>query len=219
MDRDVWADSSEDEHPAPAPPAGTAGGPSSAASVGGEAPGTAEPRRGGRGTDYDRRMAELEWNKLQRLHGVDGYREGIEEAKEQKLQDGFDDGFADGAELGMQLGIIRGRASALLHFLRTADVPETVEVSPVLASAAAKLAELHSDLAHLRYEELFPEAHFRHLVPDVGEADGPLEVRPPTTEDSHAAKVVADFRTRLEAIEKDISAARPPQDRPSGSGT
>lgn len=138
MDDDVWADSSDEEHninyTSKEEDAGGIG------RVEGDLEGTdandartglgARGGGGGRQSDYDKRMAEREWNKLHRQHGVvcislgrglyissaadhisqDGYREGIEEAKEAELQHGFDDGFAEGAQIGIKLGRIRGRA-------------------------------------------------------------------------------------------------------------
>ncbi|RKO87730.1 hypothetical protein BDK51DRAFT_23969, partial [Blyttiomyces helicus] len=59
-------------------------------------------------TEYDREMADRNWNRLQDEHGVVGYKEGISEAKEKGLQLGFDKGYAEGAEIGLALGRLQG---------------------------------------------------------------------------------------------------------------
>jgi hypothetical protein len=60
MDRDVWADSDDELHES------------------GQASNEAEAKDGApnpesRKSEYDRKMAEREWNKLHRLHGVVGF--------------------------------------------------------------------------------------------------------------------------------------------------
>ncbi|KAJ3332492.1 hypothetical protein HDU76_014047 [Blyttiomyces sp. JEL0837] len=63
--------------------------------------------------DHDKAMAERNWNKMQDIHGVAGYREGLLEAKEAGLQKGFDIGYKEGILVGMRLGKALGAVSTL----------------------------------------------------------------------------------------------------------
>lgn len=64
MDDDVWADSEEDERIVDH--AISSEGQEDGSGEGG----SGDKARKGRSSDYDKRMAELEWNKLHRVHGV-----------------------------------------------------------------------------------------------------------------------------------------------------
>ncbi|KAI9209369.1 uncharacterized protein BJ171DRAFT_595118 [Polychytrium aggregatum] len=62
---------------------------------------------------YDRRIADQNWTRLQDTHGVEGYKEGIDESKEQYLQEGFDAGYREGFRTGFEVGRMTGTMSAL----------------------------------------------------------------------------------------------------------
>ncbi|KAI8896768.1 hypothetical protein BC833DRAFT_596281, partial [Globomyces pollinis-pini] len=58
--------------------------------------------------DYDRKMAERNWNRLQDTHGTLGYTEGLVEGKDAHIQRGFDDGYESAAIIARELGRMRG---------------------------------------------------------------------------------------------------------------
>ncbi|KAJ1550585.1 hypothetical protein HK096_006109, partial [Nowakowskiella sp. JEL0078] len=58
--------------------------------------------------EYDRKIAERNWNKLQDTHSVVGFKEGVSEAKELSLQKGFNQGFNEGALVGIEIGRLIG---------------------------------------------------------------------------------------------------------------
>ncbi|KAI8917058.1 essential protein Yae1, N terminal-domain-containing protein, partial [Powellomyces hirtus] len=62
---------------------------------------------------YDKQVAERNWNRLQDTHGVAGYKDGITEGKKASLQQGFDQGYGNGVDIGLQLGRLRGIAKCV----------------------------------------------------------------------------------------------------------
>ncbi|KAI9337549.1 hypothetical protein BDR26DRAFT_804036 [Obelidium mucronatum] len=69
----------------------------------------------------DSSAQEREFLALQRIHGTNGYREGLGEGKEKSMQEGFDAGynagFAEGLSQGLSLG--HDTAKRLLESLRS----------------------------------------------------------------------------------------------------
>ncbi|ORZ01019.1 hypothetical protein BCR43DRAFT_434255 [Syncephalastrum racemosum] len=58
--------------------------------------------------EYDRAIAQKEWDRMHENHGNEGYKEGIVEGKEVRMQNGFDQGFVEGLAAGKALGRLRG---------------------------------------------------------------------------------------------------------------
>ncbi|KAI8905609.1 hypothetical protein EDD86DRAFT_249182 [Gorgonomyces haynaldii] len=63
---------------------------------------------------HDRKMAALEWDRMNETFGKLGYVEGVEEAKEQFLQQGFDQGYTEGMGVGIRIGRLRACLEILL---------------------------------------------------------------------------------------------------------
>jgi hypothetical protein len=76
------------------------------------------------------------WTRLQDIHGVIGYREGLVQGQAQFLQQGFDDGYKLGAGIGLELGKKQGILAAM-------------------ESAEAKL--LLKEIENLQWDDLFKE--------------------------------------------------------------
>ncbi|KAJ3036288.1 hypothetical protein HDV00_002945 [Rhizophlyctis rosea] len=109
-------------------------------------------------TRYDRDVAEREWNKLQDVHGMAGYREGVNEGKEQALQDGFDSGFAEGATVGVEIGRMRGLLSTLIQLYNRPDLPTEQQLTP---DQRKRLTDLHDELTTIRVDRFFPLEYFK----------------------------------------------------------
>ena len=58
-------------------------------------------------------ISQRDWNRLQDIHGIIGYREGIIQGQDSIIQKGFDTGYLKGSTLGLSLGIIIGSLSVL----------------------------------------------------------------------------------------------------------
>ncbi|KAJ3273154.1 hypothetical protein HDV01_004794 [Terramyces sp. JEL0728] len=104
-------------------------------------------------SDYERNMAEKEWNRLQDQHGVIGYTEGVEEAKEKHLQKGFDQGYSIGSTIGLEVGKMQVKLDVLLSDLKSKS--ETKEIGKVEAL-------LHK-LKTLKFDQIFTKEWFRSL--------------------------------------------------------
>ncbi|KAJ3299987.1 hypothetical protein HK104_005480 [Borealophlyctis nickersoniae] len=104
--------------------------------------------------DYDKLVAERNWNRLQDVHGMAGYRDGIAEGKEKSLQTGFDQGFAEGAEIGVAIGRLRGIVSTLIQIRMTSFA----SISP---GTLNRITELHADLEALSAGDIFTASDFR----------------------------------------------------------
>ncbi|KAG2205069.1 hypothetical protein INT46_000042 [Mucor plumbeus] len=68
--------------------------------------------------EYERNLAEKEWERLQEDHGNTGYKEGIVEGKEVNMQRGFDKGYSEGLAIGKALGKLRGMVSCQIIYYR-----------------------------------------------------------------------------------------------------
>lgn len=58
--------------------------------------------------DWEARLADVEWQRLQAARDQDGLRDGLAEGKERALQAGFDQGFREGFQLLRQVAVWRG---------------------------------------------------------------------------------------------------------------
>ncbi|TPX62876.1 hypothetical protein PhCBS80983_g00143 [Powellomyces hirtus] len=96
---------------------------------------------------YDKQVAERNWNRLQDTHGVAGYKDGITEGKKASLQQGFDQGYGNGVDIGLQLGRLRG----------IANNPTRVTPSVTLERLKSHLAELEA----ISVEHVFTLSYFR----------------------------------------------------------
>ncbi|KAG1049837.1 hypothetical protein G6F43_007860 [Rhizopus delemar] len=72
-------------------------------------------------TDYERNLAEKEWDRLQDDHGNSGYKEGIIEGKEVNMQRGFDEGYKEGLAIGKAVGKLRGLVSIEVNHIFSTD--------------------------------------------------------------------------------------------------
>ncbi|KAI8918746.1 hypothetical protein BC831DRAFT_482590 [Entophlyctis helioformis] len=88
----------------------------------------------------DRDMAERNWNRLQSIHGVAGYKDGVIEGKEAHIQTGFDAGFQRASHIGEALGRLLGIMAAVLQAAGKNSEP----VSQALFARQPTLAELES---------------------------------------------------------------------------
>ena len=66
--------------------------------------------------EYDKIMADKEWNQLHSKHGIIGYKEGKAEGHEKGLQLGFDQGLKHGVALGLAVGRIGGALRLVCPF-------------------------------------------------------------------------------------------------------
>ncbi|KAJ3252435.1 hypothetical protein HK103_001554 [Boothiomyces macroporosus] len=107
-------------------------------------------------SDYERKMADREWNRLQDQHGVIGYTEGVEEAKEQHLQVGFDDGYSIGASIGLQVGRMQFKLESLLAELKSKQEDKSTE------QETKRLQELYTKLKNLKYDQIFTKEWFKN---------------------------------------------------------
>ncbi|KAJ3136106.1 hypothetical protein HDU90_003509 [Geranomyces variabilis] len=102
---------------------------------------------------YDKLVAERNWNRLQDEHGVAGYKDGITEGKKANLQDGFDAGYTNGAEAGLALGRLRGWLSTMAQIQASHSAGD-----PTLTD---RLSTLLSELEATSVEHVFTLAYFR----------------------------------------------------------
>ncbi|ORX58236.1 hypothetical protein DM01DRAFT_1405857 [Hesseltinella vesiculosa] len=108
--------------------------------------------------DYERSIAEKEWNQLQENHGNVGYKVGIVEGQEQHMQKGFDRGYEEGISIGLQLGQLQGRLGAHVAFYQQVEPNE---------SRANALQELFQELTRVDLHHLFDKAYFENpAAPD-----------------------------------------------------
>ncbi|KND01114.1 uncharacterized protein SPPG_04204 [Spizellomyces punctatus DAOM BR117] len=118
-------------------------------------------------SQYDKQVAERNWNRLQDQHGVVGYKEGITEGKQVSLQQGFDRGFKDAAGIGFQLGALRGLLSTLIQ-VYTLSPKAATSISP---SNLSTLQSLHAELEALSVDHVFTLAYFK--ATDTTRPDAP----------------------------------------------
>ncbi|KAJ3043840.1 hypothetical protein HK097_001652 [Rhizophlyctis rosea] len=109
-------------------------------------------------TQYDRDLAAREWNKLQDVHGMAGYREGMTDGKEQALQSGFDSGFSEGAIVGMEIGRLRGLLSTLIQLYTQTTLRPPHNPTPEQRN---RVRELHDELTTLKVDRLFSLEYFK----------------------------------------------------------
>ncbi|KAJ3156734.1 hypothetical protein HDU86_003500 [Geranomyces michiganensis] len=102
---------------------------------------------------YDKLVAERNWNRLQDEHGVAGYKDGITEGKKASLQDGFDAGYTNGAEAGLALGRLRGLLSTMMQIQASRESSDQ--------ELTIRLSALMNELEALSVEHIFTLAYFR----------------------------------------------------------
>ncbi|KAI9022989.1 hypothetical protein CLU79DRAFT_887161 [Phycomyces nitens] len=102
---------------------------------------------------YERTIAEKEWNRMHQNHGNEGYKEGIIEGKEVVMQKGFDRGYEDGLGVGRSMGYLRGELSTwILFYQQMVKNPEAVKVLEVLLDEINKV-----DVHHIYTKEYFQD--------------------------------------------------------------
>ncbi|KAJ1977892.1 hypothetical protein H4R35_002118 [Dimargaris xerosporica] len=104
-------------------------------------------------SDYDRNMAQRNWDRLQTTHGKVGYREGVSDSREANIQGGFDIGFAEGIKAGFAHGLLLGALDASHAISAASSNPSTQTNSESTCQAAA-------DLKLVIFDKLFPVNHF-----------------------------------------------------------
>ncbi|KAG0316753.1 hypothetical protein BGZ99_006713 [Dissophora globulifera] len=120
--------------------------------------------------EYDRAIAEREWDRLHDTFGNTGYREGIEEGKEGTLQQGFNQGWSEGVEYGHALGQLRGLISPVLEYLRSPSSTALSNSSSTLQNPEDKDAwikratVLVQELVELDISKVFDKAYFDDRV-------------------------------------------------------
>ncbi|KAJ1660848.1 hypothetical protein IWQ61_000257 [Dispira simplex] len=102
--------------------------------------------------EYDQRMAEREWNRLQDVHGKSGYAEGITESRETHMQHGFDVGFNEGLRAGLVTGLLQGGQDTLNHYPSTTQITSGISGESITTSS----------LTDLDYFQLFNADYFRN---------------------------------------------------------
>ncbi|KAH7940166.1 hypothetical protein HPB52_022081 [Rhipicephalus sanguineus] len=89
--------------------------------------------------DWEARVADVEWQRLQAARDQDGLRDGIAEGKERALQAGFNQGFREGFQLLRQVAVWRGLVRGACSFAEGSDRSELSELS-------GRLVQLERDL-------------------------------------------------------------------------
>ncbi|KAJ3322015.1 hypothetical protein HDV06_003615 [Boothiomyces sp. JEL0866] len=107
-------------------------------------------------SDYERKMADKEWNRLQDQHGVIGYTEGVDEAKERYLQVGFDEGYSIGSKIGLEIGKIQFKVDFLLS-----DMKCKLADDPGLESKIQLLEDFKTRLKNLKFDHIFTKEWFK----------------------------------------------------------
>ncbi|KAI8144066.1 hypothetical protein BJV82DRAFT_578126 [Fennellomyces sp. T-0311] len=102
--------------------------------------------------NYDRKIAQREWDKMNINHGNEGYKEGITEGKEQHMQRGFDRGYTEGLEMGKAIGKLRGIVSTYMTFYR--DIVHDQD-------KAQQLQKIHDELCNVDVQHLFTKEYFQ----------------------------------------------------------
>ncbi|KAI8097334.1 uncharacterized protein BX664DRAFT_326151 [Halteromyces radiatus] len=105
--------------------------------------------------NYDRIIAEKDWERLQENHGNDGYKEGIIEGKEVRMQHGFDKGYIEGLAIGKELGILRGKLSTYLTFYKQMEHNETV---------VKELQTVYDELDKVDVQHIFSTEYFSSTI-------------------------------------------------------
>ncbi|KAJ2956219.1 hypothetical protein NQZ79_g7902 [Umbelopsis isabellina] len=104
---------------------------------------------------YDQQIAEREWNKMNEVHGNEGYKDGIVAGKDITIQEGFNRGYKEGVALGRQFGKLRGTVSTLIVYYT--QLQKDV-IDPALME---KLTHLNKELTAVGIEDLFTKEYFR----------------------------------------------------------
>ncbi|KAI8640452.1 hypothetical protein BD408DRAFT_404107 [Parasitella parasitica] len=114
--------------------------------------------------NYERSLAENEWERLQEDHGNTGYKEGIVEGKEVNMQRGFDRGYAEGLVVGKALGKLRGMVRQMRKNQEAAreldvlfDEIDKIEVNNVYS------VDYFRDNATKKEDYVAPEAFMQNL--------------------------------------------------------
>ncbi|KAG1144009.1 hypothetical protein G6F37_012168 [Rhizopus arrhizus] len=102
--------------------------------------------------DYEKNLAEKEWDRLQDDHGNSGYKEGIIEGKEVNMQRGFDEGYKEGLAIGKAVGKLRGLVSTRLVFYKHILKNE---------KAAKELESLFDEIDSIEVNHIFSTDYFR----------------------------------------------------------
>ncbi|KAJ1965565.1 hypothetical protein IWQ62_002634 [Dispira parvispora] len=121
--------------------------------------------------EYDQRMAEREWNRLQDVHGKSGYAEGITEGRETHMQNGFDTGFHEGLRAGLITGLLQGGQDTLNRYLSTTQITSDTDEESITTAS----------MADLNYFKLFDADYFSN--PPKSTLPLPADSADPSTTD------------------------------------
>ncbi|KAI8875627.1 hypothetical protein K501DRAFT_263521 [Backusella circina FSU 941] len=103
--------------------------------------------------EYERDLAEREWERLQEDHGNTGYKEGIVEGKEINMQRGFDRGYIEGLAIGKEIGNLKGVVSTYMTFY--AQILKNQQAANALASVFEQLDKI--EVHHIYSVDYFRE--------------------------------------------------------------
>ncbi|KAI9283114.1 hypothetical protein BC943DRAFT_328308 [Umbelopsis sp. AD052] len=104
---------------------------------------------------YDQMIAQREWEKMNEVHGNEGYKDGIVAGKDVTIQEGFNKGYKEGVALGRQFGKLRGVTSTLLVYYTQ------VQKDVLDASLLEQLTQLYNELSAIGVEDLYTKDYFR----------------------------------------------------------
>ncbi|KAI8059867.1 hypothetical protein BC940DRAFT_313201 [Gongronella butleri] len=136
--------------------------------------------------EYERNLAEKEWNQLQEDHGNVGYKVGIIEGQEVHMQKGFDRGYVEGLDIGLQLGKLQGKLSAYVAYYEQHEHDDAI---------LQQLKPLLQELTQVDVDTLFSKAYFQPDTSDsVDDASSP-----------HA--ILRQWQQRIDATLQPLAAA------------
>lgn len=112
---------------------------------------------------FNDKIATNSWNRLQEMHGVFGYKEGINEGKQTSLQGGFDEGYKESMELSSKLGEVYGKLTMILQLGIVKDDDSIFKVTEFKKRVSEiKVIELKKDLMNA-------EVMIRNVIEECGQ--------------------------------------------------
>ncbi|KIR68880.1 hypothetical protein I314_01309 [Cryptococcus bacillisporus CA1873] len=109
-------------------------------------------------------LVEQEYTRIASKYTDAGYREGITDGKLSTLQQGFDEAFTQSVPLSRRVGALRGRAAALLAFIKASSSSSSPSSTPIPTSTSYSQQALFDDLhdyikqiSSIRRSEVLPE--------------------------------------------------------------
>ncbi|KAH6586563.1 hypothetical protein BASA50_000517 [Batrachochytrium salamandrivorans] len=150
----------------------------------------------GSSNTYDREMAERNWSRIQGIHGVVGYKDGVIEGKEAHIQAGFDRGYAKGFNVGHELGRFQGILAAILQMSTKDAAFQQLVFRQILTDADIQtIKSLHVEIQAITADNVFSLEYYKKS--NAADATLSLPAPPPQQTSRIQAKLVVILKPLL----------------------